>query len=270
VIHVLLADDHPLILRGLEEVLTADSEFRVVGAETDARKVLAAALRLRPDVLVIDYSMPERTGAEVVREVASRLPSTRALVLSMHSGPSYVSEALTSGARGYVLKCADTEEIMQAIRAVHGGELYLSAPLREGVEDLAHFATSAGDGGVATGREGLTPVRDELRRVPDESSAGTDSFLARDRLPARDDRPLGGDDTPGAGGDRAPLTKRELQVLGLVVVGHTSGEIAARLHIGRRTVESHRSSLMAKLGARNQIDLVREAVRRGLASLEDD
>jgi DNA-binding NarL/FixJ family response regulator len=171
---------------------------------------------------VIDYSMPGRSGAEIVREVASRLPTTHALILSMHDSPVYVSDALASGALGYVLKCADGEEIVRAIRAVHDGRLYLSAPLREGREDFAYRAAAA-----------------------------------------RVEMPLGGDDA-------APLTKRELEVLGLVVVGHTSGEIAERLQIGRRTVESHRSSLMTKLGARNQIDLVREAVRRGLASLERD
>jgi DNA-binding NarL/FixJ family response regulator len=246
VIDVLLADDHPLILRGLTEVLAAHSEFRVVGAETDAHGVVDAALRLRPDVLVIDYSMPGRNGAEIVREVAARLPSTRALILSMHSSRPYVAEALASGALGYVLKCADGDEIVEAIRAVHGGRPYLSAALRDGGEAVERAAT-------------YEPRLRGAAYVGVGSAAGAD--------PAPGDAR---EDSEPAGAQAGPLTRRELEVLGLVVVGHTSGEIADRLQIGRRTVESHRSSLMAKLGARNQIDLVREAVRRGLASLEED
>lgn len=245
VIDVLLADDHPLILRGLREVLGAYSDLRVVGAESDALEVMNAARRLRPDVLVIDYSMPGRSGADIVRELCETQPGTRALILSMHSSASYVSDALNSGALGYVLKSAESEEIARAIRTVHEGRLYLSPPLLDGSADAGGSSSRDRASGGAAGAPGAPGA-----------PSGTAEW--------REDAP------PGAAGEGGSLTKRELEVLSLVVVGHTSGEIAERLRIGRRTVESHRASLMAKLGARNQIDLVREAVRRGLASFEDE
>ncbi|HEU4618209.1 MAG TPA: response regulator transcription factor [Gammaproteobacteria bacterium] len=215
-IDVLLADDHPLILRGLRDLLSPYRDLCIVGTETDGARVVDAVLDLDPDVLVLDYEMPGKSGVEIAREVTAVCPGTRVLVLSMHSGVPYVAEAIKSGASGYVPKCVESEEIVRAIRAVHAGRRHLSRPLDE--------------------RE----VESWLRRVAEP------------------------------GGESSALTRRELDVLCLVVKGHTSTEIADRLRIGRRTVESHRASLLCKLGARNQADLVREAVVKGLIPLAAD
>ena len=211
-IKVLLADDHPLILRGVNVLITSQDDMTVVGQEVDPASVLTAVGKFKPDVLVQDLSMQgEMSGLEVIRDVSANYPGTRIVVLSMHVAPSAVWEAMQQGALGYVTKLGDFDELVHAVREVHAGRRFIGAPLSE--EEIEDY-----------GR------------------------LARQR---------GGDSL-------ASLTKRELEVLSMVAEGHTSNEIADLLNIGRRTVESHRANLSSKLGLRNQAELIRYAIDRGL------
>jgi DNA-binding NarL/FixJ family response regulator len=131
VITILLADDHPVILRGLFDLFGAHDDLKVVGKETDAREVVGAVARLRPDVLIMDLMMPGLSGMEIIREVTQHHPATRIVVLSMHSNVAYVWEALRNGALGYVLKCAEGEELVRAVHEVAAGRRCLSPPLSE-------------------------------------------------------------------------------------------------------------------------------------------
>jgi len=210
-ISILLADDHPVILRGLRGLFGAYDDLRIVGEETDARKVVESVARLEPDVLVMDLMMPGMSGMEIIREVAQHHPDTRIVVLSMHSNVAYVWEALRNGALAYVLKCADSEELVRAVREVNARRRYLSPPLSE--NELEEYARQAQ-------QHGLDP--------------------------------------------HDMLTNRERQVLRLAAGGNTSSRIAEQLHIGIRTVESHRASLLHKLSLRNQTELVRYAIQRGI------
>lgn len=127
----MLADDHPLMVRGLRDVLATDPSLRVVGEARDGTAVLEAVERLKPDVAIVDLMMPGLNGIEVVRQSARRSPRTRIIILSMHAAESYVLEALRAGARGYVLKeCTDTD-LVDAVRLVAEGGRYLSSPLSE-------------------------------------------------------------------------------------------------------------------------------------------
>lgn len=128
---ILIVDDHPLVLIGLRDFLGAQADMTIVGVESDSSKVPQALARLRPAVLIVDLMMPGSSGLEVIRRTRQAAPGTRIVVLSMHSDPAYVSEALREGARGYVLKCVEPEELLRAIRAVAAGERYLSPPLSE-------------------------------------------------------------------------------------------------------------------------------------------
>jgi len=128
---VLLADDHQVIIDGLKVLLSREDDLEVVGQATDGLQVLPRVLELKPDVLVLDLMMPGLNGLEVARQMRDRAPSTRVIVLSMHSNDAYVVEALRNGAAGYVLKQAEARALVDAIRTVRGGARYLSPPLSE-------------------------------------------------------------------------------------------------------------------------------------------
>ena len=153
-ISILLADDHPIILRGLHDLLAAYDDLQVVGEETDGRLLIQAVARIRPDVLVMDLMMPGVSGMEIIREVARQYPETRVTILSMHANLGYVWEALRNGALGYVVKCAEGEELVRAVREVAAGRQYLGPPLSE--RDLEAY-------GKQTEQRGLDP-RDMLTK----------------------------------------------------------------------------------------------------------
>jgi len=128
---VLLADDHQVIIDGLKALLTSEDDLEVVGQATDGLQVVPRVLELKPDVLVLDLMMPGLGGLEVARQMRDRAPSTKVIILSMHSNDAYVVEALRNGAAGYVLKQAEARALVDAIRTVRGGTRYLSPPLSE-------------------------------------------------------------------------------------------------------------------------------------------
>lgn len=137
-ISVLLVDDHPIVLRGLQELFTAQGDFRVVGVESGAAQVVQTTKRLKPDVAILDLMMPDLNGMDLIRQVATQCPDTRIVVLSMHANPAYVWTALHNGALGYVLKCADAELLILAVREAVAGRRYLSPPLSE--SDMEEYA----------------------------------------------------------------------------------------------------------------------------------
>ena len=124
---VLLADDHVLVAEGISRLLAEN--FDLVAQVSDGRELLAAVAEHQPDVALVDISMPHLNGIEAVRLLTNRYPSTRAVILTMHSDPEYVRAALNAGAKGYVLKRAAPKELMQAIQTVMDGSIYLSEPL---------------------------------------------------------------------------------------------------------------------------------------------
>jgi DNA-binding NarL/FixJ family response regulator len=144
-ISVLLADDHPLILRGLRELLATEADIEIVGAETDPAAVPAAAARLKPDVLIQDLSMGgQLTGLDVIRMVRECSPQTRIVVLSMHSSLASIHEVMNHGASGYVSKLADLQQLVAAVRSVYEGRRHLESPLTgEQVEAYARDSLHA-------------------------------------------------------------------------------------------------------------------------------
>ena len=125
-INVILADDHPIVRQGLRAVLEAEGVIIVVGEAADGLDAVEIAERMKPDVMVIDIMMPGIIGLEAVRQIHQRSPRTRCVVLSMHANDAYVLEALRNGAIGYVLKGADSTEMVSAVRKASRGERYLS------------------------------------------------------------------------------------------------------------------------------------------------
>jgi two-component system, NarL family, response regulator NreC len=124
-IRILLADDHAMMRAGLRALLSEERDFEVVGEAGDGREAVALAEELRPDVVVMDISMPVMGGLEATRLIAGRLPDTKVLALTMHAEEQYLLQMMQAGGSGYVLKRSADTELLQAIRAVHRGEVFL-------------------------------------------------------------------------------------------------------------------------------------------------
>jgi two-component system response regulator NreC len=210
---IILADDHHIVRRGLRALLESEPGFKILGESGDGLETIKLVENLKPDILVLDLMMGALNGLEITRQVISRSSRTSVIILSMYSDESYVIEALRSGAKGYVLKTAPTDELVYAIHEVVIGHRFLSSTLSE---------------------------------------KALDSYIQKSRDTESDN-----------------LTIRELEIMQLAVQGHTNAQIAGILCISRRTVESHRASLMRKLGMHKFQDLVYYATTHGIIPVTD-
>jgi DNA-binding NarL/FixJ family response regulator len=212
VIRILIADDHAMVAEGLKHLIEAQTDMQVLAVVGDGREAVRRTEELRPDVVIMDLSMPELNGADATRVILEQDPQRKVIVLSMYAEHEYVRRALKSGALGYVVKRSAAKDVVDAIRAVHAGQRYVS-PLVAG----------------AVSEEGARGDKD-------------------DRL--------------------ARLSTREREVLQLLAEGRTGNEIAQRLSLSPKTVETYRARLVEKLGIRDVAGLVRFAIQRGIISLE--
>jgi two-component system response regulator NreC len=210
-INIVLADDHQVVRKGLNALLSAETDFSIVGEAGDGLETVQLVERLRPDILVLDLMMSGINGLEVTRQLNKKGVKTGIVILSMHNNEAYVLEALRSGARAYILKDSPPEELTRAIREVSSGRRYLSSPLTERAIE------------AYTQRAEVRPID------PYEQ-----------------------------------LTTREREILQLAAQGCTNAEIASRLYISPRTVETHRTNLMRKLGLHNHTQLIQFAIQHGI------
>lgn len=134
-ISVLIADDHSVVRDGLRLLLESQADIRVVGEVADGREAVEAALRLKPEVIVMDLAMPELNGIDAAAQILERLDDTRIIMLSMHSTVEHVFRALQAGAMGYLRKESAGSEVVDAVRTVHAGRRYLSQKITESVVD---------------------------------------------------------------------------------------------------------------------------------------
>ena len=132
---ILLADDHTLTLEGIRAVLEPHHE--IVGIVTDGRALVDAALRLQPDLIVLDITMPLLNGVDAAVQIKKSLPGMKLLFVTMHVNPAYLEAALNAGATGYVLKSAAREELLEAIKSVLNGRIYVTPSLSS--EHLERF-----------------------------------------------------------------------------------------------------------------------------------
>ena len=211
-VRVLLADDHALVRAGIRALLQNLDGVTVVAETGNGAEVLEFARTHRPDVVLLDISMPGLGGLEVSAQLRDALPDVRVVMLSMHANEEYVLQALRAGAAGYMLKDSATAELELALKAVMQGETYLSPPISRQV------------------------VEGYVQRVGAEQTASDN------------------------------LTPRQRQVLQLIAEGHSTKEIAHRLNLSVKTVETHRAQLMERLQIREIAGLVKYAIRHGLVT----
>ncbi len=130
-VSIVIADDHPVLRRGMRALLETEADFSVVGETGDGLEAVRLVERLVPDVLILDLMMPSLSGLEVIRVVRRRTPRTRVVVFSLHGDNAFVAEALKNDATGYVLKGCEEEALVLAVREAAAGRRFLSAPVTE-------------------------------------------------------------------------------------------------------------------------------------------
>jgi two-component system response regulator NreC len=134
-IRILLADDHAVVRQGFKMILGAQPDFEIVGEAGNGREAVELAENLKPDIVVMDVSMPELNGIEATRRLSTSVPHCRVVALSMHKDNVYVREILRAGARGYLLKDSEAADVVSAVRAVAQGEGYISPAVSNAVLD---------------------------------------------------------------------------------------------------------------------------------------
>ena len=174
-IRVLIADDHPLVRQGLKAALAPLEEVEVVGEATTGQEAIREAVLHRPDVVVMDLQMPDQNGIEATRELARAVPSAAVLVLTMFDDDDWVFAAMRAGAKGYVLKGAEAQEISRAIMAVAAGEAIFGPAVATRV--LAYFATPP-----ATTSAPFPELTAREREVLDLLAAGRTNHQIADHL----------------------------------------------------------------------------------------
>jgi len=207
---VILCDDHALVRAGIRSVLDTFKGVEVVAEAGDGIAGLELLRHHRPEVVLLDITLPGLNGLEVTERVRKLGLRTRVLILSMHAAPEYVARALYAGATGYLVKEAAVEELAAALETVSLGRRYLSRAI--------------------------------------------DAEVVERILEAH----------PSPDAELALLTPRQREILQLIAEGHSTREIAERLFVSVKTVETHRAQLMDRLGIHDVAGLVRFAIRTGV------
>jgi DNA-binding NarL/FixJ family response regulator len=211
-IRVLVVDDHEIVRGGVRALLTTEPGIEVCGEAATGREAVEQAERLRPDVAIVDVTMPELNGFETTRRIRDVAPACEVLVFTVHDTEQVARDALDAGAHGYVLKANDVRSLLAAVQSLAEHKPFFTSP----ASDLL-----------------------------------LEGYLGRDGTGHCDH-----------GGSR--LTSRQREVLQLLAEGRTNKEIARLLEITVKTVETHRTNLMSRLGFHSVGDLIRYAIRENV------
>ena len=209
-LRILLADDHKIVREGLRLLINSQPDMQVVGEAANGREVLVKARELKPDVVVMDLSMPELNGLQATERLKAEHPKMKVVALTAHEDESYLRQLCKVGAAGYVLKRSAGDELVKAISEVAKGGLYFDPTL-------------------------------------------ANRALASQRAPS----------TANGEPRAAELSEREKDVLIQLAWGYSNKEIAAKLNISVKTVETYKVRIGEKLGLRSRSDIVQYAMRQG-------
>ncbi len=213
-IQVVLVDDHTIVRNGLRSILESTDEIEVIGEASNGEEALEKIAYLKPQVMLIDISMPGMSGIELVGKVVKQSSSIRPVILSMHNDDAYILKSVEAGAYGYLLKDATREEILSALHTVKNGEKYFNPAVAAVI---------------------VNGYLSQVQKVEKASESR-----------------------------KTLLSKKEKEVLRLLVEGMSSRQIADRLDLSVRTVDNHRANMMRRLQVHNAAELVKLALEEKL------
>ncbi len=207
---IILTDDHQIVLDGLSAILSQYPEYEIVAEATNGKEAIQLVGALRPDLLILDIDMPLMNGLVAAREIKQQYPDTRIIILSLHKETSVIRKLIQLGIDGYLMKNADSKEMVAAIEMVRNGRTYFSGEV--------------------------------TLKLSQKSSTTSENDAMK----------------------MSSLTSRELEILKAISEGLSSQEIGKLLHISSRTVDTHRTNMMKKLGVTKVVGLLRCAIKWGL------
>ena len=217
-IKVLLVDDHKIFRDGILSLFSDVDDIKIADIASNGQEALNIIKSQKPDVVILDISMPVMSGLELIPKIKEMYPLLKILILSMHSGEDYIFKAIRAGANGYLPKQSTSKtELVNAIKTLYEGQEYYSSSVSQVMQ--RNFVKKARSG---------------------EDENENEVFL---------------------------LTQREREILKQVVEGLSNQEIASRLFIHIRTVETHKNNIMQKLKLKNSVELVKFAIRNNLLEL---
>lgn len=211
-IKIVLVDDHALVMKGFTNLLAKNGDFKIVGEATSSLEALEIVKKQKPNIVLMDINMPNETGIECARKIVKSFPDSKIIMLTMHNDEQYILKALSVGAKGYVMKNCEFEELIQAINEVNTGNEFFSKWIDPATIDAI--------------KQKLSENNKEV--------------------------------------EFAELTRREIQIIKAISQGWSNKEISDKLFISDRTVNTHRTNIMAKMKVKNSVELAVKAIRENL------
>lgn len=255
---IVLVDDHAVVRDGLRMIFEMQDGWNVVGEASDGEAALRVIAETKPDIVLMDLSMPGMTGMEALRALKNAGDATPVVVLTTYRENHLIAQAMALGAKGYLTKDAARAELIRTVEAAVRGETLMKPEivqaLMAGAAGASGVAGAAGVAGVshATAPTGLRTMRDAVNVGPgtmrDAANLGASGFPSDASNPSSSVR----------------LSERERFVLRAIARGCTSREISIDMDLSERTVKSHLTSIYGKLGVESRAEAVAEAIRLGL------
>lgn len=217
-INVFLVDDHQIVRDGIKSLLLDSSEISIAGEALNGKELMEKIENARPDVILMDISLPDISGIELTKQITQQFPEIKIVILSMYTQEEFITNSIASGAKGYLPKNTTQQELLNAIITVYNGKEYYNDTVSKII--LENYISTV--------------------RKSKEAEEGK---------------------------DEENLSVREKQILKLYVEGMTNQQIADKLFISIRTVESHKNHIMQKLGVKSTVELVKYAIRNNISEV---
>lgn len=215
-IKILIVDDHQIVRDGLISLLSDIPQLEITGEASGYNNLVENLKRSHPDIIIMDISMPDKSGIEITEIITNDFPDIKVIILSMYINEDFIINSLKAGARGYLPKNTTKLELLEAINSVYNGEEYFAKPISDVL------------------MKGYVKKIKQTEELPEKEGV---------------------------------LSTRETEILRLFVEGLSNAEIADKLFISIRTVESHKNHIMQKMGFKSTVEMVKYAIKNSITKL---